>query len=214
MHVSRRIGATVALVTAAAGLVTAASPALAAPRGPQPVTTWLKPVRAGVPTWIDIAWRTDRPVCDAQVQVRGEHVRIQYPGNRRTANFLKGSVLTPRRAEITRVRVTPDNGPGGTAKLWATMSYNDCGLRAPTQMRTVTLTLPVVRTTPPGGHGGPGGPGAGHPGGPTGPGAPGHNPPPQQGGGAHPGGSQPGSPGGHQQGDHGHGGPGQGGGHH
>ncbi len=233
MQMSRRIAATFALATAAAGLTaTAAAPALAAaPRGPQPVTTWLTPIRAGVPTWVDIAWRTDRPVCDARVQVRGERVRVEYPGNRRAANFLKGSVLTPRRAEVTRIRVTSDRMTGGPAKLWATMSYNECGLRARTQTRTTALTLPVVRITPPGGQGGPGGPGAGHPGGPTDPGTPGQGQPgqnqpgtphqgganpgtPSPGGAGNPGGSQPGGPGGHQQGDQGHGGPGQGGGHH
>lgn len=216
MHMSRRIGTTFALATVAAGLAASATaaPALAAaPRGPQPVTTWLKPVQANVPTWVDIAWRTDRPICDAQVQVRGERVRVDYLNNRRAASFLKGSALTPRRAEVTRVRVTPDYALGGSAKLWATMSYNECGMRARTQTRTTALTLPVVRSTPPGGQGGPGGPGAGHPGGPTNPGMPGQNQPPQQGG-AHPGGTQPGGPGGHQQGNQGHGGPGQGGGHH
>ncbi|WP_436523021.1 hypothetical protein [Actinoplanes sp. HUAS TT8] len=214
---SRRIGTTFALATAAAGLATAAAaPALAAaPRGPEPVSSWLKPIRANVPTWVDIAWRTDRPVCDAQVQVRGERVRVEYLGNRRAAGFLTGRGLSPRRPDVTRIRVTTDYVPGGAAKLWATVSYNDCGLRARTQTRTTALTLPVVRSTPPGGQGGPGGPGTGHPGGPTNPGMPGHDQPgtPHQGG-AHPGGSQPGGPGGQQPGGPGHGGPGQGSGHH
>lgn len=218
MHMSRRIGATFALATAAAGLAAgvAATPATAAPRGPQAITTWLKPVRANVPTWVDIAWRTDRPVCDAQVQIRGERVRVEYAGNRRAASFLKGTALSPRRTEVTRVRITTDFRPGGVSKLWATMSYNECGLRARTQTRTTELSLPVVRSTPPGGHGGPGAPGTGHPGGPTNPGTPGHDQPgaPQQGG-ANPGGSQPGGgQAGHQQGGSGNGGPGQGGGHH
>ncbi|WP_221325930.1 hypothetical protein [Actinoplanes sp. L3-i22] len=216
---SRRIAATFALATAAAGLTAvAAAPATAAPRGPQPVTAWLKPVRANVPTWVDIAWRTDRPVCDAQVQVRGERVRVEYLGNRRAANFLKGNTLGVRRTEVTRVRVTPENVAGGVAKLWTTISYNECGMRARTQTRTTAMSLPVVRNTPPGGQGGPGGPGAGHPGGPTtGQGMPGHDQPgaPHQGG-ANPGGMQPGggSPAGQQPGGSGHGGPGQGGGGH
>jgi hypothetical protein len=219
MHMSRRIAATFALATAAAGLTAvAAAPATAAPRGPQPVTTWLKPVRANIPTWVDIAWRTDRRVCDAQVQVRGERVRVEYPGNRRAANFLKGGTLSVRHTEVTRVRVTPESAAGGVAKLWTTISYNECGMHARTQTRTTALSLPVVRNTPPGGQGGPGGPGAGHPGGPTSPGMPGGNQPgtPHQGG-ANPGGSQPGggAPVGQQPGGQGHGGPGQqGSGHH
>ncbi|AEV82136.1 hypothetical protein ACWT_1120 [Actinoplanes sp. SE50] len=130
MHLSRRIAATFALATTAAGLATAvaAAPVTAAPRapqpvpavrrgpqpvpmalrGPRPVTTRLPSIRAAVAGWVDIAWRTDHPVCDAQVQVRGERVRVDYPGNRRAAFFATGRTLGPRRPEVTRVRVTPD----------------------------------------------------------------------------------------------------------
>ncbi|MBB4739294.1 hypothetical protein BJY16_002753 [Actinoplanes octamycinicus] len=215
---SRRIAAMVALATATTGLAGAATagPAAAAPsRGPQPITTWLRPVPANVPSWIDIAWRTDRTICDAQVRVRGERVRVEYFGNRRGAVFSRGSTLTPRRTDVTRVRVTPFTAFGGVAKLWATISYDECGWRSRTQTRTTVLSLPVMRTNSPGGQGGPGGPGTGLPGGPTGQHGPGqgHSDNPQQGG-AHPGGSHPGGggQGGHQQDWPGHGGPGQGGG--
>ncbi|WP_157441586.1 hypothetical protein [Actinoplanes awajinensis] len=209
---SRRIGTIFALATAAAGMATtvAATPATAAPaapRGPQPTSMWLKPVQAGAASWVDIAWRTDRNICDAQVQVRGERVRVDYAGNRRSAMFLRGAALSTRRGDVTRIRVTPDRNLVGVTKLWATISYDDCGRRARTQTRTTVLSLPVLRSTSPGGHGGPGAPGTGHPGGPTGQGNHGnHNQ-----GGAHPGGGQPG---GGDQGGSNHGGPGQGGGHH
>jgi hypothetical protein len=236
MHMSRRFAAIFALATATAGLTAAATatPAAAAPfRGPQPINTWLRPVQANVPSWVDIAWRTDRPICDAQVQVRGERVRVEYLGNRRGALFSRGATLTPRRSDITRIRVTPFAVPGGVAKLWATISYDECGWRARNQTRTTVLSLPVLRNSSPGGHGGPGGPGTGHSGEPTGHGGPGHGQPgqgqpgqgqpgqnhpsdPHQGGGANPGGTHQGGdgPGGHGQDDSSHGGPGQGGGHH
>jgi hypothetical protein len=227
MHKSRRIAAIFALATATAGLTATATaaPAAAAPfRGPQPVTTWLRPVPANVSSWVDIAWRTDRPICDAQVQVRGERVRVDYLGNRRGALFSRGATLTPRRADVTRIRVTPYSIRGGIAKLWATISYDECGWRTRNQTRTTVLSLPVLRNTSPDGHDGPGGPGHGHSGEPTGHGGPGqgghdHGGPSQ--GGADPGGDHQGGTGhdgpgqgGAQQGDHSHGGPGQGGGHH
>ena len=56
MNNSRRIGAIMALATATIGLatVTATVPASAATRGPQPVSTWLRAVRAHTDNWVKI----------------------------------------------------------------------------------------------------------------------------------------------------------------
>ncbi|WP_433793684.1 hypothetical protein [Actinoplanes sp. CA-252034] len=181
MQKTRRIGVTLALATAALGTAAtvATAPAAAAPRGPQPVSTWLQSVRAGTGSWVSIPWRTDRPICDAEVRVRGERVRVDYLGTGRSASFNRAGTLRPGRTDYTRIRVTPYLKRAGVARLWATISYDECGFHARTKTRTAVLSLPVVRHTGPGGTDGPGGPGHGRPGGPDhgGPGAPGHGGP-------------------------------------
>jgi hypothetical protein len=216
MRKTQRLGAIVALSTAAFGMAAAVAtaPAGAAPRGPQPVSSWLQSVKANTGSWVTIHWRTDRRICDAEVRLRGEQVRVDYTGFKRSASFSRGDKLFPGRTDFTRVRVTPYAQRPGVTKLWATISYDDCGFKARTQTRTVALSLPVLRNTGPGGHSGPGGPGHGHPGGPNhgGPGGPGHDGPghgpkgPQgshgsgQGGpGQHTSGGGQGAPGGNQQ---------------
>ncbi|MEV6345145.1 hypothetical protein [Actinoplanes sp. NPDC051851] len=184
MHRSRRIAAMFALATAAMGVAaTTATPAVAAPNGPQPVSDWLPAIRAEAGSWVNIFWRTDRPICDAEVWVRGDRgVRIEYPGARRSAEFSRGDSLSPRRTDFTRVRVTTGYPRGGVASLQATISYDYCGPLARTQTRTAELSLPVLRNTWPGGQQGPGDPGTGHPGGPRdqgGPSGPAHGNPPQ-----------------------------------
>ncbi|MDI6101945.1 hypothetical protein QLQ12_25330 [Actinoplanes sp. NEAU-A12] len=196
MQKTRRIGAVVALATAAFGMATtvAAAPATAAPQGPQPVSNWLQSVRANTGSWVTIHWRTDRRICDAEVRVRGERVRVDYVGFRRSASFSRGDSLRPGRSDFTRVRVTPFAQRPGVAKLWATISYDECGFKARTQTRTAVLSLPVLRNTGPGGYDGPGGPGHGQPGGPghhNGSGTPGYGGPGQGGPGQYtPGGGQ------------------------
>ncbi|SDT68909.1 hypothetical protein [Actinoplanes derwentensis] len=173
MRKTQRIGAFIAAATAALGV---AAPAIAAPRGPQPVSNWLQSVRAGAGSWVTIDWRTDRPVCDAEIRVRGDRVQVGYSGLRRSATFSRGASLRPGRTDFTKIRVTPHVKRPGITKLWATISYDECGPKARTQTRTAVLSLPVLRHTGPGGQGGPGGPGHGSPGGSNhdGPGAPGH----------------------------------------
>jgi hypothetical protein len=201
MQKSRRIGAIVAMATVAAGIgaATAAAPAAAVVRGPQPVSNWLQQVRANTSSWVTIHWRTDRRVCDVEVRVRGDRVKVDYPGFRRSTSLSRGDTLRPGRGDFSRIRVTPYAQRTGVTRLWATISYDECGWRSRTMTRTAVLSLPVLRNTWPGGNGGPGGPGHGHPGGPGqgGPGGPG------QGG--------PGTPGQHSGPGGGHSGPGQGG---
>ncbi|GLY01325.1 hypothetical protein [Actinoplanes sp. NBRC 101535] len=223
MQTTRRI---VALATAATGLLAvAAAPAAAAPRGPQPVSTWLQSVRANTSSWVNIYWRTDRRICDVEVRVRAEQARVDYPGNARSATFSRGDSLFPGRTDFTRIRVTPFLQRQGVTQLWTTMTYDDCGFKARPQTRTAVLSLPVLRADNwPGGPGGPGGPGQGQPGGqgqgqgqPGGPGqgqpgGPGQGQPggPGAGGPGGPG-NGPGGPGNNQGGPGGQNGPGQGG---
>jgi hypothetical protein len=225
MNKSRRIGAIVAMATTAVGVASmvASAPASAASRGPEPVSNWLRPVRAFTTNQVDIYWRTDRPVCDVQVRVAARGVDVGYPGHRRYASFNRGNSLRPGRTDYTSVQINPDFDRPGAALLRAVITYDTCGFHARSQSKTFTLTLPVLRNDRPG-HDWPGGPGNG-PGG-NGPGGNDHGQPGDNhgapGGNDHgqpgdnhgaPGGNdhgQPGGPGGNDHGQPGdnHGGPG------
>jgi hypothetical protein len=190
MNKGRRIGAVVAATVAAVGMssVGTVAPAVAADGGPRPVSNWLRAVRANTPTWVNVYWRTDRPVCDAEVRFSGIRVRVDYPGWRNYTSFSRGDSLWPRRVDYTAVRVTPYFNRSGIAVLRATITYDNCGPHALTRWSSTVLTLPVIRNgwsnggpvwNGGNGHGGPGnggpgnggpgngGPGAGGPGGGT-----------------------------------------------
>ena len=79
MNKVRRIGAVVTATVAAVGMasVGTVAPAAAARPGPQPVSTWLRAVRANTGTWINVYWRTDRRICDAEVRFSGARVGIE-----------------------------------------------------------------------------------------------------------------------------------------
>ncbi|MFI6073485.1 hypothetical protein ACIA5C_18095 [Actinoplanes sp. NPDC051343] len=199
MNKSRRIGAIVAMATTAVGVASmvASAPASAASRGPEPVSNWLRPVRAFTTNQVDIYWRTDRPVCDVQVRVAARGVDVGYPGHRRYASFNRGNSLRPGRTDYTSVQINPDFDRPGAALLRAVITYDTCGFHARSQSKTFTLTLPVLRNDRPG-HDWPGGPGNG-PGG-NGPGGNDHGQP----------GDNHGAPGGNDHGQPGdnHGAPG------
>ncbi|GAA0491104.1 hypothetical protein Ade02nite_23060 [Paractinoplanes deccanensis] len=158
MKNSRRIGALVAMAGAAVSVatVTVAAPAVAAHRGPQPVTTWLRAVRADTDTEVRVYWRTDRRICDAEVRVSARDVDIDYPGRARSATFSRGDNLRPGRSDYVEFDVNPDFDRAGIARLRTMISYDDCSRRARTQVRTFTLILPVLRNDRPGWPGRPG----------------------------------------------------------
>ena len=182
MKKTRRIGAILAMATAAAGMASAATtaPASAAIRGPQPVSNWLRAVNANTDSLVDIYWRSDRRICDVEVRVSGRSVQVGYPGHRRFATFNRDDTLRPGRADRTTVQVNPAFSRAGVANLWATISYDNCLRDAPTQRQNSSLSLPVLSNSDRPGHGGPGigGPGHGGPGnGGPGHGGPGHGGP-------------------------------------
>lgn len=152
MNKSRRIGAVVAMATVTIGMTSASAvaPANADARGPEPVSTWLRPVRAHTDTWIDIHWRTRQRACDASVKYYSRDVDIDYRGNRRSATFSRGVTLSPRRGDYTTIQVNPDMDRGGMAKLRAVITYDSCGRWARSETRSFTLTLPVQRNYRPG----------------------------------------------------------------
>src|SRR3954452_4869109 len=117
MNKSRRIAAIVAMATAAVGVasVVTTAPASAAVRGPQPVSSWLRPVRANTANWVNIYWRTDRRICDVQVRVGGPRIRVDYPSHSRYASFSRGSTLRPGRTDYTTVLINPAFQRSGVA---------------------------------------------------------------------------------------------------
>ncbi len=186
MNKSRRIGAIVAMATAAVGMATAttAAPAAAAPRGPEPVSNWLRAVQAHQDTWVNIYWRTNVRICDAEVRVYARDVEVDYRGFRRSATFSRGDSLRPGRTDFTPIRVDADFNRAGVARLRAVISYDGCGWKARTQTRSFSLGLPVLRNSHPGqnwpgrpGHDGRPGHGGwpGHDGRPGNHGRPGHD---------------------------------------
>ncbi|GAA2649795.1 hypothetical protein [Paractinoplanes durhamensis] len=141
-------GSALALATAGA-----ASAAPSMPGAPQPVSSRLTAVKANTPSWVNIFWRTGRPVCDVKVSVDGgREVAIAYAGMRRSTTFTTGDSLRPGRTGVTPIRVTAIRRDSGVALLRTTMSYTDCGKRARTQFTRATLALPVIQHVRPGQH--------------------------------------------------------------
>jgi hypothetical protein len=146
MNTVRRIGATLAATVAAAGMTSmaVASPASAASQGPRPVSNWLRAVPANTSSWINIYWRTDRPVCDAKIWVDGgRRVDVSYPSNRSYTSFSRGSSLRPGRTDYSAVRVDPNFDRAGVALLRTTITYTNCGWHSRPMRNSSVVTLPV-----------------------------------------------------------------------
>src|ERR1700712_4808551 len=128
MKKTQRIGAIVALGTAALGLAafSAAGPASAAPhfdRGIVPVSTSLRAVEANTTTATNIFWRTDSTICHASVQVVGSRqLDVNYARNQRSTTFSHGNMLRRGATDFTTVWVTPHYDRSGVAVLRATVS--------------------------------------------------------------------------------------------
>ncbi len=166
MSKSRRFAVIVALATAAVGMaaVTSTAPAVAAPQGgPQPVSSWLRAIKAHSDSWINISWRTNYPVCDVQVRASGRRVDVRYPGGRHSATLSRGNLLRPGRTDFTAISVDPDFTHSGIAALKTVISFNDCSAHAHTQHKSFTLVLPVLHNNNWPGHDAPGQPNPGQP---------------------------------------------------
>jgi hypothetical protein len=148
MKMYRRIGAVVVAAAAAVGMASigTATAASAAPKGPQPVNSRLHAVKANTGTWVNVAWRTDRKICDAKVRFSAARVGIDYASRRDFATFSRGNSLKAGRTDYTAVEVTPHFDRAGVAMLRATIEFTNCAPRDRTQRYTTTLTLPVLRS--------------------------------------------------------------------
>lgn len=144
-----RLGAALVALAVAGMCAVAPTPAAAAPpewmHGPMPVTNWLWPgVRAHNPTWVDIVWQTDVPVCDGQVTVKGDAaIDVQYPADGTYTSFYRDSSLRPGQPDFTAIKITAHYRTSRLAFLRATITYNDCGSPARTHRSKSLLALPV-----------------------------------------------------------------------
>jgi hypothetical protein len=154
-----RIGAVLAAAAAAVAMTSIASPASAAPQGPKPVTNWVQAVRANVPTWTKIYYKTDQNICDVKIVVDGgRNVSVDYPGNHaRSTSFNRDDSLRKGRTDYASVRLTARTMKPGIALLRATVWYDTCGWHARTMSKSTVLSVPVTRGVMPGNNNGPGG---------------------------------------------------------
>jgi hypothetical protein len=131
---------------AVAGILLAVPvPASAAPGGPHPVTSWLAPVEAGEATWVRVDWTTGRKICDAEVTVDGDDVKIGYPGSTGTyTSFSRGPDLTPKRTDYTAFRVRAAYDFSEFVPLEATLTFDTCGPHAVSKTKSFWLILPVL----------------------------------------------------------------------
>jgi hypothetical protein len=105
--------------------VATATPASAAARGgPRPLVNVVRPVTAGVPTWVKTFWVTRRDVCDAKVTVAGKGVRVSYPSNTGTyTSFRRNATLAAGSYDYTAYNVTAAVAKTSIVKLKVTISY-------------------------------------------------------------------------------------------
>ncbi|GAB2596874.1 hypothetical protein Aab01nite_72310 [Paractinoplanes abujensis] len=162
MSTGRRIGIVAATAAVAMGMLTVTAPAASAATGPQqaqdlptaqakkkvkgprPVSRTLKAVDAGESAWVQVKWKTDVKICDAQVTVRdNRHIEVDYPGEREFTSFSRGDSLKRGRTDFTAFRVEADYDRDSWALITATISYTDCEDDSPTYTRSTDLMLPV-----------------------------------------------------------------------
>jgi hypothetical protein len=136
-----------AAVMAAAGLATVltGAPASAAIKGPHLITDWARAVPAGGSTWIQLYWKTGKPVCDAEVTLSGLKVDVIYPDNTETySSFAKSSSLKAGKTDRTAFNVTARYPKTTVVPLKAKMVYHTCGDDAVEKTVKVTVSLPVI----------------------------------------------------------------------
>ncbi|HET9516772.1 MAG TPA: hypothetical protein VFO77_03500 [Actinoplanes sp.] len=122
----RRTGAVVALAAALAVAAPAAPASAAVNQGPRPLVNAVQPVQAGQRTWVQVYWVSRRDVCDAQVTVVGDGVRVKYPANTESfTSFQRNATLAAGDYDYTAFRVTAKvpRKRATVVKLQVTISY-------------------------------------------------------------------------------------------
>lgn len=135
----------VAATLAGAGLLLPAVPAQASVNGPEPVTTWLSPVRPNRPAWVHVFWTAGKKICDVKVTAAADRVTIGYPANTGTyTSFGQSDSLPSRTVDFTAIRVTADVTAPAYVPIAALVSYTSCGHYARKKTENFTLYLPVL----------------------------------------------------------------------
>lgn len=114
-------------------------------RGPQ-VSPWLREVDAGETERVAVRLRgLDRRVCNVKVYVSDtSRVDVSYPGWQPYASLRNGPTLTLGERDSATVLVLADDARRDyTERLQATVTYDGCGWNARTQVKRVSLLLPV-----------------------------------------------------------------------
>jgi hypothetical protein len=134
-----------AATVAGAGLVAGAAPAQASINGPEPVSTWLSPVRPNTPTWVHIVWMAGKKICRVKVTAAADRVTIGYPANTGDyTSFGQSDSLPSRKVDFTAIRVDADRTAPAYVPISALVSYTSCGTYAKARTETFTLYLPVL----------------------------------------------------------------------
>ncbi|GAA2517470.1 hypothetical protein [Winogradskya humida] len=150
MSKTRRVAAMMTAALAAVGLATtvAVTPAAAAVKGPHLITNWTRPVAPDEGTWVDLYWKTGKPVCDAEVTIDGKNVSITYPSNTETyTSFSKSANLKAGKVDRTAFYVIAYYDATTVVKLKATIVYNTCGDDAVEKTKKFDVKLPVMADT-------------------------------------------------------------------
>jgi hypothetical protein len=134
-----------AATVAGAGMVAGAAPAQASINGPEPVTTWLSPVRPHQATWVHIFWTAGKKICDVKVTAAADKVTIGYPANTGDyTSFGQSDSLPSRKVDFTAIRVTADHAATGYVPISTLVSYTSCGRYAKARTENFTVYLPVL----------------------------------------------------------------------
>jgi hypothetical protein len=134
-----------AATVAGAGMFLGAAPAQASINGPEPVTTWLSPVRPNQATWVHIVWMAGKKICDVKVTAAADNVTIGYPANTGTyTSFGQSDSLPSRKVDFTAIRVDADHTAPSYVPISTLVSYNSCGKYAKTKQENFTVYLPVI----------------------------------------------------------------------
>jgi hypothetical protein len=134
-----------AATVAGAGMFLGATPAQASINGPEPVTTWLSPVRPNEATWVHIFWTAGKKICDVKVTAAADKVTIGYPTNTGTyTSFGQSDSLPSRKVDFTAIRVDADSTAATYVPISTLVSYTSCGKYAKTRTENFTVYLPVL----------------------------------------------------------------------
>jgi hypothetical protein len=139
----KAVSVLMAAVVAGAGMFPAA--AQASINGPEPVTTWLSPVKPHQATWLHIFWTAGKKICDVKVTAAADKVTIGYPANTGDyTSFGQSDSLPSRKVDFTAIRVNADYAAPAWVPISALVSYNSCGKYAKTKSENFTVYLPVM----------------------------------------------------------------------